>query len=108
LENEGKIQLEKDEETTSTKMTMISFGSFDPIPLPSLLCKMKVIFDANDSSNHLSQGALPVQFKMDGIKKIVWAYLGTPLYELMIEDLEDLQSSSKYEDDIGDGLSTFI
>jgi hypothetical protein len=60
LENEGKIQLEKDEETTSTKMTMISFGSFDPIPLPSLLCKMKVIFDANDSSNHLSQEALPV------------------------------------------------
>jgi hypothetical protein len=45
---------------------------------------------------------------MDGIKKIVWAYLGTPLYELMTEDLEDLQSSSKYEDEIGDGLSTFI
>jgi hypothetical protein len=45
---------------------------------------------------------------MDGIKKIVWTYLGTPLYELMTEDLEDLQSSSEYEDDIGDGLSTFI
>jgi hypothetical protein len=90
-------------------MIMVAFGSFDPFPLPSLLYKKKkIIIDAKDSSNHLSQGALPVQFKMDGIKKIVWTYLGTPLYELMTEDLEDLQSSSEYEDDIGDGLSTFI
>jgi hypothetical protein len=71
LENEGKIQLEKKEETTSTKMTMISFGSIDHIPLPSLLCKMKVIFDANDSSNHLSQEALHVQFEVDLTNKIV-------------------------------------
>jgi len=71
LENEGKIQFEKEEETTSKKLTMISFGSFDHIPLPSLLCKMKVIFNVNDSSNHLSQEALPVQFKVDLTNKIV-------------------------------------
>lgn len=45
---------------------------------------------------------------MDGINKIVYAYLGTPLYELMTNDLEDLQSSSEYKDDIRDELFTLI
>jgi hypothetical protein len=40
---------------------MVAFGSFNPFPLPSLLYKKKkIIIDANDSSNHLSQEALPV------------------------------------------------
>ena len=63
MENEKKIQLERGEETTSTNMTMVVFGSFDPIPLPSLLCKMEVILDAIDSSKHLSLGTLSIQLK---------------------------------------------
>ena len=38
-------------------------------------------------------------------KKKVWAYPWTPLYELMIEDLEDLQSSSESKDKIRDRWS---
>jgi hypothetical protein len=63
MENKKKIQLEREEETTSTNITMVVFGSFDPIPLPSLLCKMEVILDAIDSSKHLSLGTLSIQLK---------------------------------------------
>jgi hypothetical protein len=63
MENKKKIQLEREEETTSTNITMVVFGSFDPIPLPSLLCKMEVILHAIDSSKHLSPGTLSIQLK---------------------------------------------
>jgi hypothetical protein len=63
MENEKKIQLEREEETTSTNITMVIFGSFNPIPLRSLLCKMEVILDAIDSSKHLSLGTLSIQLK---------------------------------------------
>jgi hypothetical protein len=59
MENEKKIQLEREEETTSTNITMVVFGSFDPIPLPSLFCKMEVILHAID----LSPGTLSIQLK---------------------------------------------
>jgi len=63
MENEKKIQLEREKEITSTNMIMIVFGSFDPIPLPCLLCKMEVILDAIDSSKHLSLETLSIQLK---------------------------------------------
>ena len=43
-------------------MRIIAFGSFDLIHLPSLLCEKEVMLNDNDSSKHLSQEALPIQF----------------------------------------------
>ncbi|GKV22483.1 hypothetical protein SLEP1_g32351 [Rubroshorea leprosula] len=84
LEKEGKIQLESEEGSATTNVAM---------------------------------GAIQVKFQIDDEEKIAYAYLDMPtsggpgslsLYDLMTVNLEDWESSSESEDEVGDGWSTFI
>jgi len=102
MKNEGKIQLEGGEETTNTNMTMIFFESFNLIPVLSLLCKKKVIIDANDSTNHISQITLLIQFKVVMIED--FKDLNLPQNLKMKLDMDDLRLFLKRKKNVKDML----
>ncbi|GKV47486.1 hypothetical protein SLEP1_g54388 [Rubroshorea leprosula] len=116
LEKEGKIQLESEEGSAAINVAMVSFGSFSPIPLLPVQ-PTPLMVQPKEFGPHLPKGAIQVKFQTDDEEKIAYAYPGMPtsggpgslsLYDLMTVNLEDWESSSESEDEVGDGWSTFI
>ncbi|GKU92218.1 hypothetical protein SLEP1_g5977 [Rubroshorea leprosula] len=116
LEKEGKIQLESEEGSATTNVAMVSFGSFSPIPLLPVQ-PTPLMVQPKEFGPHLPKGAIQAKFQTDDEEKIAYAYpdmltSGGPgslsLYHLMTVNLENWESSSKSEDEVGDGWSTFI
>ncbi|GKV49781.1 hypothetical protein SLEP1_g56513 [Rubroshorea leprosula] len=116
LEKEGKIQLESEEGSATTNVAMVSFGSFNPVPLLPVQ-RTPLMVQPKEFGPHLPKGAIQVKFQTDDEEKIAYAYPDMPtsggpgslsLYDLMTVNLEDWESSSESEDEVGDGWSTFI
>lgn len=116
LDKENKIKLETRENPTAT-CSMVSFGSFDPIPIPK---KKQTFFDVHKACKssveefgpQLPEGAIPVKFEVDGEITISYIYPGMnglsapnhpAFYEIMTGDLDVWDSDSELEDEIGDG-----
>ncbi|KAL2461665.1 Uncharacterized protein Adt_45085 [Abeliophyllum distichum] len=103
---------------------MVSFGSFDPIPISNEEHTFFTPYDAGKSLSkvakfgpQLPKGAIPVEFKVDEEVTITNVYpeMVKPdsdncptFYEIMTDDLDVWNSNSESEDEIGDGWSTFI
>ncbi|GKU96286.1 hypothetical protein SLEP1_g9534 [Rubroshorea leprosula] len=116
LEKEGKIQLETEEGSATTNVAMVSFGSFSPVPLLPVQ-PTPLMVQPKEFGPHLPKGEIQVKFQTNDEEKIAYAYLGMPtsggpgslsLYDLMMVNLEDWESTSESEDEVGDGWSTFI
>ncbi|GKV21559.1 hypothetical protein SLEP1_g31529 [Rubroshorea leprosula] len=116
LEKEGKIQLESEEGSAAINVAMVSFGSFSPVPLLPVQ-PTPLMVQPKEFGPHLPKGAIQVKFQTDDEEKIAYAYPGMPpsggpsslsLYDLIMVNLEDWESSSESEDEVGNGWSTFI
>lgn len=101
LDKENKIKLEIGENPIASS-SMVSFGSFDLIPISG---KKQTFFDVHDACKslvkefgpHLLEGAIPVKFEVDGEITINYVYLGMDrpnapnrptFYEIMTGDLD--------------------
>ncbi|GKV04930.1 hypothetical protein SLEP1_g17015 [Rubroshorea leprosula] len=98
LEKEGKIQLESEEGSVATNVAMVSFGSFNLVPL-LLVQPTPLMVQPKEFGPHLPKGATPAQGGNSS---------SLSLYDLMTVNLEDWESSSESEAEVGDGWSTFI
>ncbi|KAL2472117.1 Uncharacterized protein Adt_40253 [Abeliophyllum distichum] len=103
---------------------MVSFGSFDPIPISNKEHTFFSPYDVGKSLSEvvefgpqLSKGAIPVELNVDEEVTITYIYpeMVKPdsgnrptFYEIMTNDLDVWNSDSEFEDEIGDGWSTFI
>ncbi|KAL2491906.1 hypothetical protein Adt_27534 [Abeliophyllum distichum] len=103
---------------------MVSFGSFDPIPIsnkrqtfPTPYDIGKSLFEVTEFGPQLPKGAIPVELKVEKEVTIMYIYLDMvkldsgnhpAFYEIMIDDLDVWNSNSESEDKIGDRWSTFI
>ncbi|KAL2486366.1 Cornifin domain-containing protein [Abeliophyllum distichum] len=123
LDKENKIKLETGENPTAS-CSMVSFGSFDPIPISNEEQTFFTPYDAGKSLSEVAEfgpqlpkGTISIEFKVDEEVTITYVYpeMVKPdrsnrptFYEIMTDDLDVWNSDSESEDEIGDGWSTFI
>ncbi|XP_038717270.1 uncharacterized protein LOC120010560 [Tripterygium wilfordii] len=111
LNRENKIDLDLTD-NVEVNCGMVAFGSFDPIPISMEAQTMPSSITNEESSNieltaELPEGAVRVQFIVDGEATTVYAYPGMPrpqapnrptLYEIMTDDLDVWDSSPEMYD----------